>query len=133
MLESLGYVAGGPSEKKSWEAQDDLKALMPVIIHAREALDEYRKGNIKQAIAKLNVVIRIRPNYISAISDLASIYFNWGKFHKALQTLNSGLDKNPDNLHLTILAWPIWVLAAWKRPEKNSNKLSKLTLIWVQL
>lgn len=73
---------------------------MPVIIQAREALDEYRKGNIKQAIAKLNVVIRIRPNYISAISDLASIYFNWGQFDKALQTLNSGLDKNPDNLHL---------------------------------
>lgn len=100
LLESLGYVAGGPSEKKSWEAQDDLKALMPIIIQAREALDEYRKGNIKQAIAKLNVVIRIRPNYISAISHLASIYYNWGQFDKALQTLNSGLDKNPDNLHL---------------------------------
>jgi len=100
LLQSLGYVAGQPSEKKNWGPQDDLKALMPVVLQARQALEQYRRGNINQAIAKLNNVIRIRPNYISAISHLASLYFNLGQTGKALEILNRGLNRNPDNIHL---------------------------------
>ena len=73
---------------------------MPVVLQARQALEQYRRGNINQAIAKLNNVIRIRPNYISAISYLASIYFNLGQSDKALEILNRGLSKNPDNVLL---------------------------------
>lgn len=100
LLESLGYVAGQPLEKKTWGPQDDLKALMPLVGQVRIALDEYRKGQSEQAISKLNNVIRIRPNYISAINHLASIYFNLGQVDKALEVLNRGLDKNPDNVKL---------------------------------
>lgn len=100
LLESFGYVAGQSLEKKTWGPQDDLKALMPLVVQARIALDEYRQGQIGQAISKLNNVIRIRPNYVGAINHLASLYFNLGQVDKALEVLNRGLNRNPDNVKL---------------------------------
>lgn len=101
LLESLGYVSSQPSENKTWGVKDDPKALMPLIAQTRMALEEFKAGKKEAALKKLNNIILIRPNYISAICNLASAYFLLGQREEALATLEKGLDKNPGNLQLT--------------------------------
>ncbi len=101
LLESLGYVASQPSERKTWGVKDDPKALMPLVVQTRLALEEFKEGKTESALKKLNNVILIRPSYISAICNLASAYFLLGRREEALATLERGLDKNPGNLQLT--------------------------------
>jgi len=111
LLESLGYISGKPPEKKDWSIQDDPKALMPLVAQVRLALEEFQAGKHNQALKKLANVIRIRPNYISAINNLAGAYFILGRVDEALATLERGLDKNPDNLQLTARLGIMLVLA----------------------
>ena len=100
LLQSLGYISGTPTKKKSYGIQDDPKSLLPLIVHVRLAVEEFQSGKTDSAIKKFNNVIRIRPTYVSAYSDLANAFYNLGRPDEAVATLKDGLTKNPDNLHL---------------------------------
>jgi arylsulfatase A-like enzyme/Tfp pilus assembly protein PilF len=100
LLESLGYVAGTPTKKKSYGIQDDVKTLWPLMAQLHIALDDFKAGNRDVAIKKLSNIVHIRSQYIAAISALADAYYNVKQVDKAVATLKDGISKNPDNLHL---------------------------------
>ena len=101
LLQSLGYISGGATKKKAYGVQDDPKSLLPLIVHLRLAVAEFQSGKTDSALKKFNNVVRIRPTYVSAYSDLANAFYNLGRADQAVSTLKEGLTKNPDNLHLT--------------------------------
>jgi arylsulfatase A-like enzyme/Flp pilus assembly protein TadD len=101
-LQSLGYTGGSASTKKKvYEIKDDLKSLAPVISHLLLAVEEAQAGNTELAIKMINNVIRIRPTYSSAYSNLAFILYNAGQTDQALATLEQGLERIPGDLMLT--------------------------------
>jgi arylsulfatase A-like enzyme/Flp pilus assembly protein TadD len=101
-LQSLGYTGGSaPAKKKVYEIKDDLKSLAPVISHLLLAVEESKAGNTEMAIKMANNVIRIRPTYSSAYSNLAFILYNAGQTDQALATLEQGLKRIPGDLILT--------------------------------
>ncbi len=125
LMESLGYVSGTPTKKKSYGVQDDLKTVQPLIAQVRRAVEEYQSGNPDPAIKKLTNIVRIRPGYISAYSDLAKIYYNIGKADQALATLKGGLAQNPDNLHLMATLGIILILS--RKSEESIAPLEYCT------
>ncbi|MCJ7582224.1 MAG: sulfatase-like hydrolase/transferase, partial [Candidatus Aminicenantes bacterium] len=100
-LQSLGYVSGKPSGKKTYGTEDDLKTLAPLIAHLQQAVEDYKANKADQAIKKMNNVIRIRPTYTSAYSCLSFILYNTGKTDIALDTLKQGLTRIPGDIQLT--------------------------------
>ncbi len=145
LLASLGYISGRPPEKKNWGVQDDPKALMPLVAQLRLATEEFKAGKVDQAIKKLNNIIRIRPNYVSAFCNLASAYFILRRGDEALATLEQGLEKNPDNLQLAARLGIMLVLAkryaeavepleyAVKREETNPDYFNYLGMAYMGL
>ena len=101
-LQSLGYTGGSvPTKKKVYEIKDDLKSLAPVISHLFMAVEESQAGNTELALKMVNNVIRIRPTYSSAYSNLAFILYNTGQTDQALAALEQGLKRIPGDLMLT--------------------------------
>ena len=101
-LQSLGYTGGSvPTKKKVYEIKDDLKSLAPVISHLFMAVEESQAGNTELALKMVNNVIRIRPAYSSAYSNLAFILYNTGQTDQALAALEQGLKRIPGDLMLT--------------------------------
>ena len=101
-LQSLGYTGGSvPKKKKVYEIKDDLKSLAPVISHLFMAVEESQAGNTELALKMVNNVIRIRPTYSSAYSNLAFILYNTGQTDQALAALEQGLKRIPGDLMLT--------------------------------
>jgi len=111
-LKSLGYISGAPTKNKTYEIKDDLKSLAPVIAHLRQAVEDFKAEKTDLAIKKINNVIRIRPTYSSAYSNLSFIQYNIGQIDQALDTLKLGLTRikpleyctkidkfNPDNFN----------------------------------
>jgi arylsulfatase A-like enzyme/Flp pilus assembly protein TadD len=101
LLQSLGYVSGTPTKKKTYGIADDPKTLQPIIVQLRQAILESQTGRFESAVNKIQTILRIRPTYVTAHSALAKIYFNQGRPDQAVAALREGLAKNPDNLHLT--------------------------------
>ncbi len=101
LLQSLGYVSGTPSKKKTYGTADDPKTLQPIIVQLRQAILESQTGRFESAVNKIRTIFRIRPTYVTAYSALAKIHFNYGRPDQAVAALKEGLAKNPDNLHLT--------------------------------
>lgn len=99
-LRSLGYISGTPTKKKTYEIKDDLKSLAPVIAHLRLAVEDFKAKKTDLAIKKINNVIRIRPTYSSAYSNLSFIQYNIGQIDQAIDTLKLGLTRVPDDLML---------------------------------
>lgn len=99
-LRSLGYISGTPTKKKTYEIRDDLKSLAPVIAHLRQAVEDFKAKKTDLAIKKINNVIRIRPTYSSAYSNLSFIQYNIGQIDQALDTLKLGLEQAPDDFML---------------------------------
>lgn len=101
-LQSLGYISGSsPVKKKTYGIKDDLKSLAPVISHLFLAVEEFKAGKTDRAIKMIKNVIRIRPTYSSAYSNLAFIFYNTGQTDEALATLEQGLSRVPGDLMLT--------------------------------
>ena len=101
LLESLGYISGKPSNKKTYGLADDLKALQPLIAQLRMAIDDFKEGKPDAAVKKLDTILRIRPNYINAYTVLSDVYERSGQLDQAQALLSSGLEKNPGTLALT--------------------------------
>jgi arylsulfatase A-like enzyme/Tfp pilus assembly protein PilF len=100
LMESLGYLSGNASSKKSYGLGDDLKSLQPLIAQLQMAVREAESGKSGPALAKLTNIIRIRPTYVSAYSAAARIDVSLGRLDQAVAVLRDGLDRNPDSLHL---------------------------------
>jgi arylsulfatase A-like enzyme/Tfp pilus assembly protein PilF len=100
LMESLGYLSGTGSSKKSYGTGDDLKSLQPLIAQFHAAVREAETGKTASALAKLTNILRIRPTYVSAYSAVAQINVGLGKIDQALVVLRNGLDRNPESLHL---------------------------------
>jgi arylsulfatase A-like enzyme/cytochrome c-type biogenesis protein CcmH/NrfG len=101
LLRSLGYISGEATKKTSYGVEDDPKTLIALIVQLRSAIKDFGSGQTAAALGKFKAVIRARPTFISAYSDLANAYYNLGKLEQAVSTLKEGLARNPDSLHLT--------------------------------
>jgi arylsulfatase A-like enzyme/Tfp pilus assembly protein PilF len=100
LMQSLGYVSGNPTRKKSYGVADDVKILYPLIAQLRQSIDDFKAGRFETAVKKLNLIIRIRPNYVNAYTTLADTYYNLRQLDDAIAILKTGLDKNPDKIPL---------------------------------
>ncbi len=100
LLESLGYVAGSPNKKKTFTTADDLKTIQPVIRQLHLAVAEFQAEKHDSAIKKMQTILRIRPNYMTAYSALADAWHHVGRLDQAVTVLRDGLTRNPDSLHL---------------------------------
>lgn len=101
LLESLGYISGKPSNKRTYGPADDLKALQPLIAQLRMAIDDFKGGRPDAAVKKLDTILRIRPNYINAYTVLSDVHERSGHLDQAQAVLSAGLEKNPGTLALT--------------------------------
>lgn len=59
-----------------------------------------RKGDFYNAIYEYKRALKIEPDLIPAVSNLAVTYAKMGKFDKAIAILNKALKQNPENPYL---------------------------------
>ncbi len=64
-MQSLGYVSGKPTKKKTYGTADDLKSLAPIIAHLHQAVEDYQANKTDQALA-------LNPKLPSAIKGRES-------------------------------------------------------------
>ena len=100
-LRSLGYLASLQSaRKKTFQAEDDVKMLLPYHNKSMEALDLFRSGKAEEAIKALRQVITERGNIKTAYLNLAMIYKTQGRLDDAVTVLQAGQDSLPENYEL---------------------------------
>ncbi len=90
-LRSLGYVAGTAPERKTYTEADDLKNLVDVDRDLHRASELFQNGRIQEAIALFDSVIARRPDTADAYISLAHAYWDTGRPHLAIATLEKAL------------------------------------------
>ncbi len=101
-LKSLGYIAESASgkRKKQYTEKDDLKTLLPLQRQLLDAVAQYQSGDFTGAEKTIRAVIAASPTFILAYTHLASMLKEMGKSDAAVQLLDQGLKRNPDNILL---------------------------------
>ena len=100
-LRSLGYISTGtPEPKKTFGPEDDIKVLLPYHNKAMAAMDEFRKGNSRQAVQMLKEIITERPDIDVAFTNLATIYKESNMLNEAILVLEQGLESLPNNFEI---------------------------------
>lgn len=72
-LLSLGYLTGTAAAKKSYTADDDPKNLVRYHARMQEAVEHYRRGEKKEAVAVAEQLFRERPEMTMARELLAKV------------------------------------------------------------
>jgi arylsulfatase A-like enzyme/Flp pilus assembly protein TadD len=101
-LKSLGYISEsrpGP-RKKQYTEQDDLKTLLPLQSKLLDGVAQFQSNDFSGAEKTIRAVIAASPSFILAYTHLASMYKGMGESNAAVQVLEQGLKKNPDNILL---------------------------------
>jgi len=100
-LRSLGYISTGtPEPKKTFGPKDDIKVLLPYHNKAMAAMDEFRKGNSRQAVQMLKEIITERSDIDVAFTNLATIYKESNMLSEAILVLEQGLESLPNNFEI---------------------------------
>lgn len=101
-LKSLGYISESRSgqRKKQYTEQDDLKTLLPLQSKLLDGVAKFQSADFPGAEKTILDVISASPGFILAYTHLASMYKEIGKSSAAVQVLEQGLEKNPDNILL---------------------------------
>lgn len=97
-LRSLGYVAGaGPSGKRDYGPEEDVKNLLPYDNRASEAMDMFTSGRVDAAVESLQANLNDQKSHDLSYTYLAAIYQELGKPEAALSLLRQGLEIMPGN------------------------------------
>ena len=101
-LKSLGYISENRSgqRKKQYTEQDDLKTMLPLQSKLLDGVAQFQSADFPGAEKTIQEVISASPSFILAYTHLASMYKEMGKITAAVQILEQGLEKNPDNILL---------------------------------
>lgn len=117
-LESLGYISesrAGP-RKKRYTERDDLKTLLPLQTRMLVAVQDFQKGDLEAAEAKMRQVIEASPGFVQAYDHLAYMHHKRGQSAAAIRVLEQGLEGNPGNvLLLTRLGIILALSGDWRR------------------
>lgn len=90
------------------------------IAHYCMAADFLERGQTERAIAHYRRVLRIKPNYFSALGGLAAAFSRQGRTDQAVYYYNEALQREPDWIFpLNNLAW---LRATHSRPELRNPK-----------
>ena len=102
-LASLGYVSSvRTTQKRNFDAQDDIKVLLPYINKTDEAMELYKNGKQDSAIELLKDILEERKDIDMAYKSLAAIYEETGHKEEALLILEQGIDALPENHEILI-------------------------------
>jgi tetratricopeptide (TPR) repeat protein len=75
-------VEAYPLYKEAWE----LEKLIPEAQRLYEvASEQYRSGQIQEALHSYEQVLEINPNHFTAVFEAADVYLEWGEFAKAVK------------------------------------------------
>jgi arylsulfatase A-like enzyme/Tfp pilus assembly protein PilF len=100
-LRSLGYIVSSAVQlKESYGPEDDLKSLLPLQHKLDQAVILFDEGQVENSSALLNELLQLRKDFVPAYIYLSDIYRSQGQWGKATETLESGLNNNPDNYAL---------------------------------
>jgi tetratricopeptide (TPR) repeat protein len=101
-LRSLGYISTPTKQKKekTYGPEDDLKTLIVFEDLLYQAFALYEDGRTRESIQILKNIIRERPDFDSAYISLAKIYESKGQLKEALDTMEKGYFKNPENFDI---------------------------------
>jgi arylsulfatase A-like enzyme/Flp pilus assembly protein TadD len=101
-LQSLGYISESRSgeRKKQYGEQDDLKTMLPIQSKLLDGVAQFQTGDFPGAEKTIGEVIAASPGFILAYTHLATMYKEMGRSSAAVQVLEQGLEKNPDNILL---------------------------------
>ncbi len=100
-LQSLGYLSRGTvSAPKVFTAADDLKTLLPMQNRMLAAVANVQQGKSRLALTQLRAIAQESPGFILVYRHMATIYSDNGQYTEAVDILETGLKKNPDNIEL---------------------------------
>jgi arylsulfatase A-like enzyme/Flp pilus assembly protein TadD len=98
MLRAFNYIAGYRQvPKKTFTAEDDPKVLLPIqnkLDRAKQFSDE---SKFDQAIKLGNEILKERDDFVGVYLFLSNIYQQLNQLSKAVNTLEAGLSKRPEN------------------------------------
>jgi arylsulfatase A-like enzyme/tetratricopeptide (TPR) repeat protein len=94
-LRSLGYLGGSGGQKKTFQASDDLKTLLPLQAKLMEAAALHNRGSSPEAAQELEELIRAKKDFATAYEYLANVYYQTGNLAKAVDTLEKGIASCP--------------------------------------
>lgn len=101
MLRSFGYLAGYKQEpKKAFTREDDPKVLLPIQNKLDKAKQFTKERKLDLAIKQAEEIIKERADFVGAYILLSQIYQQQDQFHKAIDVLEKGLRKRPDNIKM---------------------------------
>jgi arylsulfatase A-like enzyme/Flp pilus assembly protein TadD len=100
-LRSLGYISTSAKQKKTtFGPEDDLKTLIAFEDKLYQAVALYEEGRTQDSIQTLKDIIEARADFESAYISLAKIYESNGQLKEALQTMEEGYARNPENFEI---------------------------------
>jgi len=96
-LMSLGYLASRQGGKKAaFNADNDVKVLLPLHNKCMEALDLFRAGKEREGAEALKEIITAGKPVSTAYVNLAAVYKRQGRWPDAISVLKMGLANLPD-------------------------------------
>lgn len=128
-LASLGYVSGGKglqSREKAFDAEDDVKVMLPFINKIGEAWELYKNGQPDAGIELIKGIIEERDDIDLAYKQLAAIYQEQGNTGEAIGVLEEGLSALPSSYELFIEYMK--ALISTRQYEKLIQSFEKVTL-----
>jgi arylsulfatase A-like enzyme/predicted Zn-dependent protease len=98
-LAALGYVGSTVSASG---ALPDPKDKLDVLREFGAASDSFRLGRYAETAARMEVVMRRNPDFVSGYGVLAQAYRKLGKQELALQTLRAQMNHSPGNAQVAL-------------------------------
>lgn len=88
-----------------------------------EGNQKFQAGDFAGARAAYEQVLKLKPNFIEAWSNLGAVLFNLQQYEDALTIFNTALDLNPDNPNLWFNRG--FTLALLNRPQEANDSYEK--------
>jgi arylsulfatase A-like enzyme/Flp pilus assembly protein TadD len=100
-IESLGYLARpAGSVKREFGPEDDVKTMLPISNRIEAAFDLEKEGRIKEAISRLNGLVKEPKTLDTAYARLGELYLKEGNDAKAAEIIRAGLARFPSSFEL---------------------------------
>lgn len=96
-LRSLGYISSMAPVKSDYGPEDDLKTLLPLQQMKTTANNLLENDRVPEAVKLLHDIIKSRPDFTDAYSDLAQIYNSRGLREDALAVMETAYRNNQEN------------------------------------
>jgi arylsulfatase A-like enzyme/Flp pilus assembly protein TadD len=92
-LLSLGYLAGTAAAKKTYTEEDDPKNVVHLYMAMMKSVEEYQKGNLREALRLAKQLIAERPDMAMARDNLAFILQQSENPQEAESVIREAMDK----------------------------------------